>query len=122
MGGDRWDLAVELLESGESAVAFGDSLIAYREVAGPRETGHLRIEIASTAGPESLTVVVATEDIARGLAQVDLLLSDDQVADIVRQHGLEVDYVEDYDIGRKRLASIGEDRSVTWEDEAQPRE
>jgi len=121
MNGKRWDLAVELLESGESVVALGDCLIAYREVAGPRMTGNIRVEILSTAASESLTLVGATEDIVRGLAQVDLLLSDDRVADIVRQHGLKLDHVKDYDIGRKRLASIAEDWSVTWEAQARPR-
>ena len=84
-------------------------------------TGNIRVEILSTAASESLTLVGATEDIVRGLAQVDLLLSDDRVADIVRQHGLKLDHVKDYDIGRKRLASIAEDWSVTWEAQARPR-
>ena len=53
MNGKRWDLAVELLESGESVVALGDCLIAYREVAGPRMTGNIRVEILSTAASES---------------------------------------------------------------------
>jgi len=34
---------------------------------------------------------------------------------------LKLDHVKDYDIGRKRLASIAEDWSVTWEAQARPR-
>jgi hypothetical protein len=114
--GERWDLAVELLERGEGFVSFGP-LILYRVAGGPRPDERLNADICSEYSSDPPTQERAAAEIAAGLRSLDVLLSDPRVAHIADQRGLVKRYVRDYGTGRSLLATIDDDGTVTWPDE-----
>jgi hypothetical protein len=118
--GERWDLALEVLERAESAVAIG-GLNLYRVAGGPRADHRLHVEIRATATPESLTRARAETDVAAGLSQLDELRSDKRFAALAAQHGVAVEYVTDYDTGRTGLAAVAANGSLVWRDGFEPR-
>lgn len=115
LSGERWDLAIELLRSGDGIVSY-QQLLLYREAHGPRSDGALRAEIRSTFAPESLTVDLADADVVAGLSVLALVVADDRVGRLIDQFGLVRSYVHDYDTGRIKLATIAHDGTVTWSD------
>jgi len=116
--GEHWHLALDLLTTGEAAVAIGN-LNLYRDATGPRADGRLHVEVRASSAPSNLTI--ATADVASGLAQLDDLRADERFAALVAEHGLTTDYVSDDDIGRTRLASVAADRSLEWQPPFAPR-
>jgi hypothetical protein len=118
--GERWNLALELLADGESAVAIG-TLNLYRDASGPRADGRLHVEVRATREPSSLTMASAEADVESGLAQLDGLLTDERFAALAAEHGVTTDYVSDYDTGRIPIASVAADRSLKWQANFEPR-
>ena len=117
---ERWHLALDLLTTGEAAVAIGN-LNLYRDATGPRADGRLHVEVRASSALTNLTIAIATADVASGLAQLDDLRADERFAALVAEHGLTTDYVSDDDIGRTRLASVAADRSLEWQPPFAPR-
>jgi hypothetical protein len=118
--GERWNLALELLMRGESAVAIG-SLNVYRDANGARADGRVHVEIRATREPSSLTVGSAGADVETGLHQLDELLAHDRFAALAAEHGITTEYVSDYETGRIVLASVAADRSIAWKANFEPR-
>jgi hypothetical protein len=111
--GDRWNLALEVLTSGEAFVAIGERLLVYRDANGPTATGEVQVEIrSSTHGLPN--AARAAEDVAAGMAQLQTLLNDDRLAQLVSEYGLAIAYVSDYDTGRVTLASVDRGGAVSW--------
>jgi hypothetical protein len=117
--GERWNLALEVLERGESAVSVG-GLNLYRAAGAPGADRRLQVEIRATATPEGLTQARAEKDVAAGLSQLDELRSDERFAALVAEHGVAVEYVTDYDTGRTALAAVAANGSVVWREGFEP--
>lgn len=112
--GERWDLALSILAGGEGLVSIG-ALTLLRDASGPRATGQLCVEIRARNTPASISEAGAIADIASGMDQFDALLDDDRFASLVDEYGVVCAYVDDYETGRVRLATVAADRSVEWD-------
>ena len=112
--GERWDLALELLETGEDFVSLG-SLRLHRVAGGPWSDGRLHVDICSRYHRSQLTEQRARADIERGLRLLDVVLADERFMHLVTDHGLVREYVDDYGIGTVRLAIIAPDGSPSWD-------
>ncbi len=67
LSGQRWDLAVDLLETGDGTVSF-EQLLLYRDTKGLRPTGVVHVEIcANTDSRAALLASCPAADIAQGL-------------------------------------------------------
>jgi hypothetical protein len=113
MQGERWDLAVERLERGDGIIAVA-SLLLYRDANGPAADGHLHVEIVASWRSNQLTQGRARADVEAGLVRLDQILADVRMAQLARTHDLVREYVEDYETGRVRLATIEDDGRITW--------
>jgi hypothetical protein len=112
--GDRWDLALELLDTGEDFVRLG-SLRLYRAANGPWADRRLHVDICSRYHRSQLTEQRARADIERGLRLLEQILADERFMQLVTDHGLVREYVDDYGIGTVRLAVIAPDGSPSWD-------
>jgi hypothetical protein len=111
--GERWDLALAILAGGEGLVSIGALTLA-RDASGPRATGQLCVEIRARNTQGSINDAGAIAEIESGLALFDALLQDVRFAALVDEHGVTYEYVDDYETGRVRLATVAADRSVEW--------
>jgi hypothetical protein len=112
--GERWDLALELLDAGEDSVSLG-SLRLHRAARGPWADDRLHVDICSRYHRSQLTEQRARADIARGLRLLDVILADERFVHLVTHHGLVREYVDDYGTGAVRLAVIAPDGSPSWD-------
>jgi hypothetical protein len=110
--GERWDLAVEMLERGEGFVSI-EPLLLYRSASGPRADGQLHAEVVSRFQDKPSGERAAAE-VASGMHTLDLVLTDERVARLVARHGLLREYVTDYQTGRISYATIAPDGALTW--------
>jgi hypothetical protein len=115
--GERWDLAVDLLERGQGFVSLGP-LLLYRVAGGPRPDERVKAEICSNYGSDRPPSTHAEAEIAAGLRALDAAMEDPRVAQLVERHGLVREYVQDYGTGRSLLATINADGSLTWRGES----
>lgn len=108
VGGERWELAFDLLASGESEVLYrGVSL--WRSTAGPRADGRIHVSILTSAGP-GLSAARRDEEVARGRQAIsDLIGSDRRLEDLLAEHGTTWAYVHDYGNGRVLLEDLPEE-------------
>jgi hypothetical protein len=118
--GERWNVALEVIARGESAVAIGD-LNVLRDVGAPTADGRLCVEIRATTDAQNLTRARAEADVASGLVQLNELLAKEAFAALAAEHGLSIEYVDDYDTSRTSLARIAADRSITRQGDFEPR-
>lgn len=90
--GDRWNLALDLLRSGEGAADF-DGVCMYREVRGPQASGRIQIEL--------LTQSIRTGEAARTLVLADrqsavvVLRGDPRLTALVLEYGADWSIVFD---------------------------
>lgn len=108
-----------MLANGEGLVSIG-ALTLMRDSSGPRATGQLFVEIRSRNTAASISTAGAIADIEGGLDQFDELLDDARFAALVDGYGVACTYVDDYDTGRVRLATITADRSIEWDASFRP--
>jgi hypothetical protein len=107
--GDRWDLAVDLLTSGDGFISFGNSLL-YRSTAGPAPDHRVRASL----NPEQLTAARCAADVEMGRARLDEIRRDERFAELSSLHGVTCDYVYDYETGRVALATVDHDGVISW--------
>jgi len=118
--GDRWDLALELLASGESAVSL-DGVILRRDAHGPRATGRIAIDIPASSEPRFLTPAVAKRDVSRALALIDAAReADPRFAELLTDHGVDRTYIDDYGNGSVALGDVNADGELVWHPEWAP--
>jgi len=111
--GQRWELALELLRSGESEVLFrGVSL--WRSTGGPRADGRIRVSVLTRTGPDAPCERRAQE-IDRGRQAIaELLASDGRLEALFDEFGTTWSYVSDDGHGRVLLEDIsGPDQRAT---------
>ena len=115
LSGQRCDLAVDLLETGDDIVSF-EQLLLYRDTNGPHPMGVIDAEIWATLSPKQLTSRRVEADIARGLQCLALVVADEGVRRLADQFGLVRHYVRNYFYdnyaGRAGLALVEPDGSV----------
>ena len=112
--GEQWDLALEVLDTGEELVRLG-SLRLYRAASGPWADGRVHVDICSGYHRSQLTEHRARADIDRGLRLLDEVLADERFMHLVTDHGLVRAYVDDYGTGAVRLALVAPDGSPSWD-------
>jgi len=110
--GERWDLAVEILDRGDGIVSI-EPLLLYRDANGPHSDGQVHAEVVSRFQHEPSSDRAEAE-VASGMRTLDLVLADERVARLVARHGLRRDYVSDYETGRVTYATISDDGTLTW--------
>jgi hypothetical protein len=119
--GERWELALSLLEAGEGQVQ-ADGVILWRDASGPASDGRIHIEVVCSVDPDFLTVAMAEGELQRGLAQVDeMVASDDRFAALIGRCGAVREYVWNYGMGTTLLASVHDDGTISWDWGPSPR-
>ena len=93
---------------------IGNLLLYRRDLATVGGDGVVHAEICAGSQPSQLTEKLASAEIDAGMRNLEGLLADHDLADLVEEHGLECDYVENLDTGRVGLAKIARDGTVTW--------
>ena len=105
--GERWELALDLLRSGEDEVTC-ESVGLRRNTSGPRATGHIDVSILSRHPAE---VGVATErqqsEVEAGRRVVHRLTTGDQrLQSLLDEFGVTWAYVADYGNGRVLITNL----------------
>ena len=112
--GDRWELALVLLETVEGQVQAGCVSLG-RHTSGPAADGRIHIEVACSTDPGFLTATMAATELQQGLAQVEAMAaSDTRFANLIHRCGVVREYVWDYGMGKTLLASVRDDDTVDW--------
>ena len=110
--GSRWDLALELIESGEAAVRLGEVEIR-RDVAGPSAGGVIRMtmRVDERAHREQ-----GQASLLRGRRIVDQAASvDPRFARLLDEHGYRWEIVDDYGMGTTLLGEAdGRGGDLLW--------
>jgi hypothetical protein len=113
--GERWELALSLLETGEGPVRAGD-VILRRATAGPAADGRIHVEVLCSTDPDSLTATLAETEFRQGLDQVDAMAAADvRLATLIARCGVVRQYVWNYGMGSSLLATVGNDDTVDWD-------
>lgn len=110
--GERWDLALDVIERGENAVLIADRVQLSRWAAGPRADG--MVHIAVLAGKDTAPpAAVAREQVAASRAYIESLLSKDgRFQELLERFGVAWEYVADDGIASWMLARITADGSL----------
>jgi hypothetical protein len=118
--GQRWEAALQVLASGESAIRLpGIRLVL--DVHGPRSTGQLLISIEASFDAKSLTHALAEADVQRGLRNLALARAADvRFAEFLDTRQIVIDYIDDYGMGTVRLAVIAADDDLRRENGWEP--
>lgn len=104
--GDRWELALERLATGDSIVVRGVSL--------QLDDNALRVEVASAWwNPERVTEAIAREELMRAVANVeDLLQADKRIRQLVGERERVFELVCDYELGNVLVCALNGDQLV----------
>jgi len=113
--GDRWELALNLLETGDAPVRLG-SITLCRDVGAPNADGHIHIEFPCLHDPDRITPEAGAHDLdsARSVVQA-ASAADHRFALLLHRFGFIYEYVHDYGMGGVLLATAREDGSLTWQ-------
>ena len=112
--GDRWELALDLLNSGEAAVSLAGVVIS-RDTQGPRATGRIAILLRSSTSPEFLTSTGAERDVMAALHVVNTAAAQDpRFGSLLAERGFDIEYVHADAMGDVRLANVSRDGGLTW--------
>ena len=117
--GDRWELALDLLATGEGSVSVA-GLILGRDVHGPAATGRLGIAIPCSTDPRFLTRTAAEREVASGMTVVAQASEDSRFTELLERFG--ADYAYTYEVGQGTvvLADVSPDGRIGWHPEWEP--
>ena len=112
--GQRWDLALDLIERGESAVLIAGRVQISRHVNGPKADG--LVHIAVLAGQDTApSPAVAQDQVDTVRAYISELASEDRrFQELVERFGVIWEYVGDDGSASWVLAKVAEDGSLVW--------
>lgn len=112
--GERWDLALDLIEGGENAVPIADRVQLSRWTNGPRADG--LVHIAILAGQDSApAAAVARQQVDAARAYVVELASEDgRLHELLERFGVTWEYVADDGTASWVLAEVTADGSLVW--------
>jgi hypothetical protein len=107
--GDRWELAVDLLERGETIAVAGVGLSL-------RGAEEFLVEVPSTwRGPDQVTEESARADLLRGVSIVDVARTDGRFSELLAGRRITAELIDDYDTGAVLIATL-RDGDVIWAD------
>jgi hypothetical protein len=111
--GRRWDLALSLIESGESGVLLGTDIEIRRQIGWPEADD--KVHIAVVTGQAVPDPAAAQRQVARARNAIHRLLSkDDRLSEICRRYGVVWEYLGDTGMGTVHLAAISEEGQIVW--------
>jgi hypothetical protein len=119
--GPRWDVALQLLTSGEAPIHIG-VLVLSSDPASAKEPRRLHVEFdcpydPSQVGktPQERLRLVAQRDLDAARQTVDdLRRADERFAALVAESGLVYEYVHRYGMGALLVASAGATGDLNW--------
>lgn len=113
-GGERWELALDLLAAGNGSIRLGDEVEIGRNTA-TRADGRVCFSILAANTPGQTTRLRAESDIREGMRWIEQSIArDPRLRQLCDGHGVTVDYVFDYGNGGVRLASIDATGEIRW--------
>lgn len=114
--GERWDLALELIERGERFVVLGDRVQLVRHVGWPGADGLVHIAVLAGQGRAPPHAIAQGQvDAARGL--ISALASEERRFQLLLdQFGATWEYVGDDGTASWLIAKIASDGSLIWPD------
>ena len=119
--GARWELALDLIESGGEGITVENVLI-HRYVGFPDADEMVHISIFTAWDPAFLTLMTAAEEVQRGLTLLRHLRQEDPRFDsALERHGFVLDYRYDYGMGATTLAEVEADGELLWQAGHRPR-
>lgn len=111
--GDRWQLALDLIENGEAAVSLAGDTQIRRSAGWPGADGHIYVGVVVDGDTVSKQAAQSRVDEARRRVD-DLAKADPRFAALVRTHGVIWELVADYGSGSVQLAGISETGKIHW--------
>jgi hypothetical protein len=112
--GDRWELALALLQSGSQPVRYGN-VDFWRSTAGPRADGRVAIAIVASTSLSSLNRARVQADVEAGLALIAGAKRDEpRLAALLDEYGSRLDYVLNDGNTIVTLANLDEDGAISW--------
>jgi len=114
--GERWDLALDLIESGDEFVVLGDGLQIYRHVGSPDADGRIHIGVLDDAHH-----LAESHEAQRRVDQArervtKLALADQRLRSVLERHGVVWEYAGDDGSATWLIAAISEDGVLIWPD------
>jgi hypothetical protein len=114
--GERWHLALELLEDGSDAVYLGEAIQVRRHVGWPLADGQVHIAVLDR-DPGAHSRQVAQSQVDEALARVNGLIRDDpSFARLLDKYGVIWEYCGDDGSATWLIAQMARDGSVLWPD------
>ncbi|HXX89145.1 MAG TPA: hypothetical protein VEI83_02845 [Acidimicrobiales bacterium] len=111
--GQRWDLALDLIDDGRGAVLFGGALRFVRHVGWPGADGLIHVGVITPDISAPAHVAQAAVDSARELV-TGLIHTDHRLADLIALHGVIWELVGDEGLAVWRIAPIDQDGRILW--------
>jgi hypothetical protein len=113
--GERWELALTLLESGEAPVWLG-AVTVRRDAQGPTPDGLVHVEFPCNVDPDRATKGAAEADMAQALALVGVIsAADPRFEALLQRFWVVYEYIYDYGMGSILLATARADGTVDWQ-------
>lgn len=118
--GDRWELALELLESGEAPVVIANVALS-RHIGWPRADGLIHISVVTRFDPLTVTPAAAAAEVEEGRRIIDeFCAADARLTELFRRYGIAWQYAYDYGMGSVNVGQIGENGAIRWTKEFDP--
>lgn len=112
--GSRWDLALDLLRSGEGSVAIGNVELS-RHAGPPGADGRIQVAVLADVEPQFITSSGARGYVDRARSTLAALRkADDRFGELLTQYGTAWELVHDYSTGAVTMARIGENGGLEW--------
>lgn len=113
--GTRWDLALDVLESGDAEVRLGRRVRLRRSARGPSADSRIQVSIEASVLRSFVTEAVAEADVRHGLAMIEqAAAADPRFRSLLDRYGVDYAYVEDHSNAVLHLAAVTSDGRVVW--------
>jgi hypothetical protein len=119
--GERWRLAVDLIDSPEQHFVMLDELLVYKEGAAPGSVGlGLVVEVDAHSWwrpdlQDSFRDQRGREAMDEAVAEIEALTAaDGRFAEVLSRRGARYELVSDYETGAIRLATLNADGGLGW--------
>ena len=114
--GERWDLALDLIESGDEFVMLGDGLQIHRHVGWPDADGRIHIGVLADADhlAEKHEAQRRVDQARERVTQ--LTLADERLRSVLERHDVVWEYAGDDGSATWLIAAISEDGMLIWPD------
>jgi hypothetical protein len=110
--GPRWELALGLIESGESPVLLGPVELR-RGVSGPLADGVISVVVRSSTSAPTYETARTDVNVARAVI-ASATAADPRLQDLLTRYGSRWELVDDYGMGTLLLAVVDDAGGVSW--------